>query len=123
MVKLANRGFRKFNETGNNMKKILNEWNYIDENNILVIVSNYKIIDGKKILFKTQRKLNLPMQDSKVLFNNGSPYYGCSYEYRNCEEYNYAIINSYLSPILNTNKQDNSLTLLNGIKIIIKPRK
>ena len=128
MVKAINHGIRKFRNTGNASDGLNSEWNYIDSFNNLVIVSNYKIITDKKklprLLFKTQRNLELP-HTNKILYHNGSPYYGCSYKYRYCEDYNYTWIYTYDVPILSINKYTDTQTLLkmpNNVNVVLNQK-
>ena len=90
------RNFRQQHPVG------FNSPSFPDPKNIM-LEKQYKISkEGKNtyLLFKSLFMKSDPTYvKSEVLFHNGSPYYGCIYEYRGCEEFNYTHYHYYKAPI------------------------
>ncbi len=72
------------------------------------IISNWKIVEenlNTYLLFKlTEGYDDDRFVSSNILYHNGSQKFGCSYEYINCEQYNYSIIYNYKTRILSIEK-------------------
>lgn len=79
-----------------------------DKSTPIYILSKWTIIKENKNTYLLFRGTNGYNDDrfvsSNVLYNNGSPKFGCVYDYIDCEQYNYSIIYNYKTRIISIDK-------------------
>lgn len=86
-----------------------------DKGNPIYLKSNWTIVKenlNTYLLFKLTEGYNDDrFVSSNVLYHNGSPKFGCVYEYVDCEQYNYSIIYNYKTRILSSEKTSSHIIL------------
>lgn len=75
-----------------------------DKSTPIYILSNWKITKENKntyLLFKMTKGYDDDrFVESNILYDKGSPKFGCAYNYIDCEQYNYSIIYNYKTRII-----------------------
>ena len=90
---------------------------YFEDDNNINLISNWKLESKGKYVYLLYKHTHIrhtsdpTCVSNKILYHNGSPYYGCPYKYRYCEEYNYGVIHFYKTRIYTVNYAKDKITI------------
>lgn len=88
------------------------KFKFYDEDNVFILQDNQYKIENNKLLFTSIGDVSAKSTKSEPYYPNGSPYYGCGYDYRDCEAFNWTYKDYYSLPILGWYEKNNKTYIL-----------